>query len=230
MLIRLLGLALFLGTVGLVFLSLGAIVYGVAARRPGFARFVALGTVGWLGLYGLLVAVSPLVFPPRVLAPGQERVYCGLDCHLHLAVAGVRVDPPASGADTRLWHLRLRVRSNAAREPEYPSALALQVVDERGGTHELLPAAERGLGRGPLARALGPGEAYETELAIALPREVRAPRLVAYWRGLPGWLVPFGENTRVQRRISQRLAPGPATPTPAARAPEPVAGAAPRPE
>jgi hypothetical protein len=204
--LRLLGLLLFLGTAVVVLLAAGAIVFGVTARRPGFVRLVALGTFAWLAVYAVLLLASPLLYPARVLGPGEERAFCGLDCHLKLAVLGVRVDSAAGSALT--YRIRLRVRSDARVEPEHPSALSLRVVDERGRAWEVLAPEERGLGRGPLARPVLPGESYIAEVAVRLPRDVQAPRLVAQWRGAADYLIPFEENTRVQRKVSQTLVPG----------------------
>jgi hypothetical protein len=204
--LRLLGLLLFLGTAVMVLLAAGAIVFGVAARRPGFARLVAVGTLTWLAVYAVLLVASPLLYPTRVLGPGEERAFCGLDCHLKLAVVGVRVDS-TTGPELTYW-LRLRVRSDARAQPEHPSALALGIVDARGRAWEVLAPAERGLARGPLARPVLPGESYVAEVAVRLPRDVQAPRLVAHWRGAPDYLIPFEENTRVQRKVSQALVPG----------------------
>jgi hypothetical protein len=72
----------------------------------------------------------------------------------------------------------------------------------------VLPPEERGLGRGPLARPVLPGESYVADVTVRLPHDVEAPRLVAHWRGAPDYLIPFEENTRVQRKVSQALVPG----------------------
>ena len=185
-LLRLTGFAAFLLT-GLI-LAAGLIVVVLTAftGRPRLLTATVFGIFGWLACYALAVLAGPLLARHQTLALGEELAFCGLDCHLHLSVTGV--------SGTSDLAVRLRLRSDAKGEPEYPSHLRMRLVDAAGHEYAPRPAA-------PL-EPLPAGADYVREVHFTLPAGAAAERLVVTWGDWPDYVVPGPENALVQRRRS----------------------------
>src|SRR5690242_13259501 len=194
LILRLLGIALFLATPLVLGAAAIAAIAGLASGRGRVAAIAALGGAGWAAAYAALLAAGPLLTPRRLLDPGDELAFCGLDCHLHVSVASVE---RAAGLV-----VTLRLRSDAREAPEYPSHLRVRAVDAAGNVYA--PA-------GTLDGALGAGETREAALRFALPATARAPRLVVSWGDWEDYLVPGPENALVQQRRAIRLDGGSAS-------------------
>ncbi|MEO8450461.1 MAG: hypothetical protein ABI647_11750 [Gemmatimonadota bacterium] len=187
------GQLMLMGTAATVALAL---IAGIVGLLSGQRRIVEIS----LAVSGLVVLVYTLGWGGtllaaryRVLAPGEEVSFCGLDCHLHVSVAKVE--------RTRGLGVTVRFRSDAKVALEYPSELWIGVVDRTG--REYLPSD------GVIAEPLRAGETMERELHFALPAEAAEPRLIVTWKGGIDYLVPGEGNPLVQRRSSLALV-GPA--------------------
>ena len=191
-LLRLAGFAAFLLT-GLI-LAAGLIVVVVAAftGRPRLLTATVVGIFGWLACYALALLAGPLLARRQTLGLGEELAFCGLDCHLHLSVTGV--------SGTSDLAVRLRLRSDAKGEPEYPSHLRIRLVDAAGRDYAPRPAA-------PL-EPLPAGAEYVRDLHFTVPAGVTPERLVVTWGDWPDYVVPGPENALVQRRRSILLTAG----------------------
>jgi hypothetical protein len=174
----------FLGTIGLLGLTLAVLVWALATRRSKLGRGLGLGAAALAGLYVLVWLGVGLASPTHVLPISGEKYFCELDCHLAYSVASVQ---PANGYV--LVTVRTRFDSTTIapwrpREaPVWPAPRRLVLVDDQGGQH--LPAADQAaaLGSGgssgtPLTRELRPGESYTTTIAFALPAGVSPAGLV----------------------------------------------------
>jgi hypothetical protein len=93
----------------------------------------------------------------------------------------------------------LRFRSDARRSPEYPALLDIAVVS--GDGRRFGPVA------GDVGDVLAAGESREVTLRFDVPADARDLRLVANWRGTPGWVVPGPDQVLVQRRSGITLVP-----------------------
>ncbi len=184
LLLRLAGVGAFLVlAAGLV----GSMLVGVIAalrRNTVLARRAALGGLGLLGLYAILLIAGPLLLGRRSLAPGQELAFCGFDCHLHLTTTRVARD---GGLD-----VTVRARSDAREAPEDPRYVALSVVDGSGRRY---PADSM-----TLDVPLGPGDSYERTLHFAVPESATQLRLTGTWYGWPAYAIPGPDNIFVQRQ------------------------------
>jgi len=125
MLAHLLGFLILLGSALLVVLGLGVLVFALARGNGRLARRAAALTGSYAVLYLACTAGVALLTPRRVLPPGDELSFCGLDCHLHVSVVG--------GDTTRdRIAVIVRVRSDARQEPEYPQYLQFRLVGPDG--------------------------------------------------------------------------------------------------
>src|SRR6266850_3734162 len=72
----------------------------VFARITGRAEIqraaVIVGGAG-TGAYLLLSVIASVTSRDRVLAPGEEKHICEIDCHLAYSVAGAKAEPQPSG-------------------------------------------------------------------------------------------------------------------------------------
>src|SRR5207302_1066305 len=68
------------------------VIARVTKREP-FARITLRLLLGGAGLYLLLFLGASLLSHNRVLAPGEEKHICEIDCHLAYAIAATKSEP-----------------------------------------------------------------------------------------------------------------------------------------
>jgi hypothetical protein len=125
MLAHSLGFLILLGSALLVVLGAGVCVFALARGDRRLAGRAAIATLGYSALYLLGTAMFTFLAPRRVVPIGGEISFCGIDCHLHVSVIGSETDMDRVG-------VRVRVRSNARREPEYPGYLQFRLTGTDG--------------------------------------------------------------------------------------------------
>jgi hypothetical protein len=191
-----------LGSAALVTLAAGVALFGLARGDRKLGRRAGLLAVAWAVLYGAAVLASPATTQPRVLLPGEEISLCGLDCHLHVSVAGTNdtTAPPMPGTHT----VHVRARSDAKRAPEFPAELRFRLVDAEN--QEYVPEPESGQFAGPLAA----GDSDTITLVFAPPPTARNLRLRVTRGAWPDRLLLGPANTRAVARTT--LALGTTTP------------------
>jgi hypothetical protein len=187
----LLGACLVLAVLGLVAL------HALVVRRYGRA-FVSLAALAAVSVVYLgFVLVFSVASGERVLARGEEKYFCELDCHLAYSVAGVRraksigAGPGAATAGGEFYVVTLKTRFDettiSARRgdgPLYPNPRRVTVYDAQGRSYALSEeghralASEGGAAEMPLDTPLRPGESYTTQLVFDLPSDVSAPMLL----------------------------------------------------
>lgn len=185
-----LGACLVLALLGL--LALHALVRG----RYGRMRVTLFGLALIAAAYAGLVLAFSVVSEGRVLARGEEKYFCEIDCHLAYSVVGLR-RAKALGVGGALTEARgeflvvtLRTRFDAntispgrGDSPLTPNPRAAFVRDAGGRAYGVSEAGRRALategGVGmPLDTPLRPGESYTTELVFDLPEGARDPVLL----------------------------------------------------
>lgn len=182
------GAVLLLATVAVAGSALLVALWAGRRRQPQLRRR-ALATGGTMaGLYSFFWILGLALSHTTVFSPGSEIRFCGLDCHLHVSVTGVR-----PGADLGVT---VRFASNAVRSPERPGKLRFRLRDDEGT--EFAPLNQ--VPDTPLAA----GDAASFELRF--PREARPEGavLIVTWDGGLDYLIPGAGNILVQRR--RRLA------------------------
>ena len=190
-----------LGVLGLmgawcVLFLLGLVaLHALVVRRYGRMKLSLAGMALVSAAYaGLLLAFS-LASGGRVLARGEEKYFCEIDCHLAYSVAGVRraktlgAGAPAT-ARGEFYVVTLKTRFDETTvsprrgdAPLSPKPRSATVYDAEGRSYEESEegrralAAVRGVGM-PLDTPLRPGESYTTELIFDLPPDARSPLLL----------------------------------------------------
>ena len=186
-----------LGAAGLTILlavvALGALVIG----RRRIAALSAAAAAAVPATYTLLLFAASAVSRTTVLAPGAEKYFCEIDCHLAYAVTSSTREaaittpqgPVAARGVFYLVTVRTRFDSNtiSSRRPRdaglTPNPRAIRLVDGAGHRYSPSAAGMEALARAgggglPITQALMPGEAYTTTFVFDVPADTREPRLL----------------------------------------------------
>lgn len=218
-----LGVLGFLGAC-FVMVVLGLVaLYALYFRRYGRAR-AALGLMGAAGAvyFSVLLGFSA-ASDVRVLARGEEKHFCEVDCHLAYSVAGVRRAKAVGEGEARavargeFLVVTLKTRFDGATispgrgdSELHPNPRAVTAYDADGrayapsseGARALAAAGAAGT---PLETPLRPGESYTTELVFDLPADARATRLLLNESDLPTRFIIGHENSPLHKKTEFKL-------------------------
>jgi hypothetical protein len=154
------------------------VVYIVArvTKREPFARITLRVLLGGVGLYLLLFVGASVFSHSRVLAIGEEKHICEIDCHLAYAVAATKSESLPSGMVRHTITVRVRfdeatISSRRPRDATLkPNSRYVALVDAAGKRY---PGSTGGL-----QRKLIPGESYTTDIVFDVPANAKDLRLV----------------------------------------------------
>lgn len=182
------GAVLLLGSAVVIGASILVAFWAARSRRPQLRRRALAAGGAMAGIYVFFWILGLALTRTTVLSPGSEIRFCGLDCHLHVSVTGVRSGPDLG--------VTVRFASNAVRAPEWPGKLRFRLRDDEG--REFAPLNK--LPDTPLPA--GAASSFE----LRFPRDARPSGavLIVTWDGGLDYLVPGAGNILVQRR--RRLA------------------------
>ncbi len=168
----------FLAAVAGLALSALAVVVFTLLHKMRWARWVgALVATAAILYFGLLFGFS-LASRDVTLAPGGEKYFCEIDCHLAYSVRAAHEEIQRG---ERQLHVTLRTRFDETTTapwrpkdaPLTPNARQVRLLDTQGRSYT--PEIVSGI---PLTRALVPAEAYETEFTFRLPADATGLRLL----------------------------------------------------
>lgn len=185
-----------LGT-GFVFLLAGlAFVYTLIKRKFGANKLVLLLTAVVAASYLGVMLLFAFTSSEKVLARGQEKHFCEIDCHLAYSVVDVTETRTLGNAPNqatavgtfRVVTIKTRFDENTISPTRgnallHPNSRVLTVIDENGKKYfpslEGQQALERVNAAGTaITTPLRPGESYTTTLVFDLPADIRAPVLL----------------------------------------------------
>lgn len=218
-----LGVMAFLGT-GFVMLVVSLfLIYLLVVRKFGRARLVLLAAAVIAGIYLTVVLIFSFSSSEHVLARGQEKHFCEIDCHLAYSIADVRQvktigNPPqqatASGMFT-LVTVKTRfdeetIGPNRGNSQLYPNPRALTLMDEQGRRYSPSAEGQRVLESSPAAGAplttpLRPSESYHTTLVFDLPPDVKSPTLLINESDWVTRLIIGHENSPLHKKTRFQL-------------------------
>ena len=156
-------------------LAVTYVVARIAGRQPLAKLSLIVGAAG-AGAYILLFAIADLTSHDRVLAPGEEKHICEIDCHLAYSVVGAKTESnPAGGARyTVTVKVRFDEATISSRRPKdaplSPNSRYVALLDSAGNYY---PGSTEGL-----KRRLIPGESYTTDIVLDLPAAMTDVQLV----------------------------------------------------
>jgi hypothetical protein len=83
------GALAFLGTCFLLFIAASLFVYSLVKGRFRWTKLVLLASAVIVGIYVAVILVFSFASTERVLARGQEKHFCEIDCHLAYSITDV---------------------------------------------------------------------------------------------------------------------------------------------
>jgi len=191
------------------------IAWAVAAGQRLVARAMLTIAGAGVALYATALLGFSLHSRGSELAPGVEKYFCEIDCHLAYTVTDVKTTktlaPPGAepGSGRGVFYvvtLRTRFDPNTiapwrGNAPLQPNPRKVEVIDADGKRY--LPRSVDGT---DLRTVIHPGESYTTRLVFDLPENVREPRLlVTSANGFPEPLLIGDENSPLHKKVSFRL-------------------------
>ena len=216
-----LGVLAFLGA-ALVMTLIGAfLLYSLAVRKFGRARFSVIAMLVIAGLYLGLLLVFAFSSSEKVLARGGEKHFCEVDCHLAYSVLDSKQTKTIGNAPVvangMFMTVTIKTRfdettinPNRGNGLLYPNSRVLTVIDDQG--RKYLPSADgqRALesagGAGTsLPTPLRPGESYTTTVVFDLPSEARNPTLLINEGEWVTHLVIGHENSPLHKKTRFQL-------------------------
>lgn len=215
--LALLGTAFALAIAGLIFL------YTIMAQKFLGTIAVILAGAVIVAVYMGLMLVMSLTSSDQVLARGQEKHFCEIDCHLAYSIVDVRQtktlgSPPNQISAAGLFHvIQLKTRfdentidPNRGNGPLTPNSRVVTVVDDQGREYPSSQAGERVLSQSegtgtPLTTPLRPGETYTTSLIFDLPAGVNNPTLLVNEGETITHLVIGHENSLLHKKTRFQL-------------------------
>ncbi len=190
------GVLAFLGTGLLILVALLTLVGSLIGRKFRFGKFVLIAMLAIAAVYvGTMLAFS-LAGREKVLARGEEKHFCEIDCHLAYSIANVRqmktlgTGPNQSTAQGVYTIVTIKTRFDETTIAPwrgngwlYPNSRVLTLTDERGNQHAPADVVLRAVdatqaSSTPLTAPLRPGESYTTDVVFDLPAEVKSATLL----------------------------------------------------
>ena len=215
--LALLGTGFVLGTAGLI------LVYTILARK--FLTMIAVLFSASVILVLYLVAMLVLSFSStdQILARGQEKHFCEIDCHLAYSILHVRqtktlgTPPNQVSAAGSFYVVQIKTRfdettinPNRGNGLLTPNGRVATVIDGQGREYATSQDGERALtqaqGSGkPLTTPLKPGEIYTTSLVFDLPAGVDNPTLLIHESEMVTHFVIGHENSLFHKKTRFQL-------------------------
>ena len=213
------GALLFLGGCFVLLVCGAIIVYTLVTRKFALARVTLLIVLGGLGLYLAAMLAFSFFSSEKILARGEEKHFCEIDCHLAYSVVGLRrakaLGEVAAQGDFYIMTVKTRfdettISPRRGDAPLTPNPRLLSVTDEQGNRYAVSVEGQRALERAggggtPLMTPLRPGESYTTELVFDLPRDARNPIFLMNEELLPTYFIIGHENSLLHKQTKFRL-------------------------
>ena len=193
-----LGALALLGT-GFILLVVGlALGYSIISKKSGLTKLALLAMVLVAGIYLSLLLIFSLASSEKVLARGEEKHFCEIDCHLAYSVADVHETKTLGEAANQVTAAGMfRVVTIKTRFDEttigrnrgegllYPNSRVVTVSDENGKQYLPAAAAQVVLEKSHTAGTamtipLRPGETYSTTVVFDLPADIKNPTLLIH--------------------------------------------------
>ncbi len=213
----------FLGTTLALLLCAGTLIAALLSRRKKIARRALWIAVALVLTYGAVLLGFSLRSHEQVLAQGQEKYFCEVDCHLAYAVIEVRKAPvlglPPQQASARgvFYVVRVRVRFDAGtissrrgNFPLQPNPRQVTALDGAGRRFESSLAGQKVLAAGldkvpSFADPLRPGDSFVVDLVFDLPVDGAEPRLLIVEDDWRTRLLIGHENRFLHKKTGFRL-------------------------
>lgn len=191
----------FLGGAAGLLVAIVVVAGAVVSGHKTMAKATALVAVVEVVLYGGMLVAYSRQSNDRGLAPGQEKFFCEIDCHIGYTIATVEREGSSLRVSLRTRFDEHSIAPWRGNGPLTPSPRIVEVVDADGHRYE---AQQR---TGPkLTTPLRPGESYTSDFTFHLPPDARDPRLLVLSAGtFPDRVLIGNENSFLHGKVYFRL-------------------------
>jgi len=192
----------FLAVTGGSIVACLSILVALFLKKKPAAAWIAKASLVAIALYAILLLAFSFASKESVLAAGEEKYFCEIDCHLAYSV----VNTQWTGPTTYVVTLRTRFDettispSRPKEVPLQPNPRLIHLTDTDGSDYLL--TATQGT---PLTQPLRPGESYTTQLLFEAPGSFRSPRLFLTSQGWEETLIIGSENSPLHKKTYFRL-------------------------
>ena len=212
------GALLFIGTAFLIACLLLLLIFSVITKRISLTKFSASAILATAALYLSLLLLFSWTSTEKVLARGEEKHFCEIDCHLAYSILdsqatkilGTAPNQLAAAGLFRVLTIKTRfdektISSTRGDALLYPNSRVLVVVDANGKQFFPSRDAERLLQGSnqagmPFTAPLRPGETYQTTVVFDLPADIQSPTLLIHEGELQTPLVIGHENSPLHKK------------------------------
>jgi hypothetical protein len=205
-------------------LGLGVLLlaYTIARRKARLRKLTLASLPIVAALYLGVVLCFSLASTETVLARGQEKHFCEIDCHLAYSVVDVQQPkvvgdnnfPDAAGM---FWVVTVKTRFDEQTiSPTRgdallnPNSRVVAVIDEKGRQYFPLPQTPRTVDTQeihstPITTPLRPAESYTTTFVFDLPNEVKRPTLLIREGEMVTHFIVGHENSPLHKKTRFQL-------------------------
>jgi hypothetical protein len=207
------GVLAFIGTGFLLFVAALVLIQSLVVRRTRRAKISLIAMLIIAAAYLAALLIFSLASHEVVLARGEEKHFCEIDCHLAYSIVDTRQSKTLATAPnqtptrgvyavvtikTRFDETTISPRRGNALL--YPNSRALMLIDEQGNRYG--PSSQSGT---PLTNPLRPGESYTTDLVFDLPADVKRATLLINEGDWITHLIIGHENSPLHKKTEFQL-------------------------
>jgi hypothetical protein len=215
----------FLGTLALLGLLALILVFAIWTRKKWIGIGAVVFGLALVSCYALVLMGVSLTSHEKVLAPGEHKYFCEIDCHIAYSIAGVEesstlgneLHPTAAVGRFVIVHLKTwfdpsTISPHRGNGQLSPNPRRVVLVDKEG--HEFAPsaAAQTALEKlhgttTPISQPLRPGESYVTDTVFDVPPNLHNLRFfIGDNVGFPDTVLIGHEDSYLHRKIYLALA------------------------
>jgi hypothetical protein len=217
----------FLGTAGLLALVALVLLFALWARKKWIGIGAGAFALALLSGYLLILLGVSLTSHEKLLAPGERKYFCEIDCHIAYSVSGVEEtamlgdELHQTAATGRFVIVRLKtwfdpstISPHRGNGELSPGLRRVVLVDRHGTEFPPSASAQQVLAKiqstnAPITQPLRPGESYVTDFVFDIPSDARDLRLfVGDGYDLPDRLLIGHEDSYLHKKIYLALTAG----------------------
>ena len=217
------GVLSFLGICFVIFVAALVLVYSIIRKTSWLKKLALVTIVAFSSLYLAVMLVFSFASSEKVLARGEEKHFCEIDCHLAYSITNVQdtktfgVVPNQLVAGGQFWVVTIKTRfdentisTTRGNGLLYPNSRVVAVLAEDGSQYfpsqdaQRIPNSSNAVST-PINTPLRPGESYSTTFVFDLPLAVRKPTLLIREGELVTHFVIGHENSPLHRKTRFQL-------------------------
>ena len=202
-----------LGTGFVLFVAALFLIQSLIVRKRRRAKIVLVTIVAVCGLYLAAILIFSIGSHDQLLARGEEKHFCELDCHLAYSIVDTRqtktLGDSAKQASAQGVFTVVTIKTRfdettiapwRGNGSLYPNRRTLTLIDERGNTYA--PVSQSGT---PLTNPLRPAESYTTDVVFDTPIDVKHATLLINEGDWITHLVIGHENSPLHKKASFQI-------------------------